>query len=166
MEQTINIGGKDVKLNNNIGWALNYRDQFGQDIIPAIMPMLSGALDILGGIIDETDKSGEIEISDLLKVIQSDSMTDAVVHLSAVELVDLINITWALAKTADDSIPEPRLWVKDFEDFPVDVVAPAVFNLVASGVVSTKNLERLKIRAKEIQPLNLTTSFYQESSGD
>ena len=31
MEKVIKIGDKDVRLNNNIGWAMAYKDQFGKE---------------------------------------------------------------------------------------------------------------------------------------
>jgi hypothetical protein len=144
MEKTIKIGKVPVRLNNNIGWSMAYRDQFGQDIIPVIMPMLAGALDIITGLLNSTEKPEEIKGIDILKQVDGDTLIDAIAHLSALEFVDLINITWALAKCADDEIPEPKEWVKQFDTFPVDVVAPAVFELVGKGLISSKNWRRKK----------------------
>lgn len=152
MERTIKIGDKDVRLNNNIGWAIAYRDQFGRDIIPALMPMLAGALDVVSGIVNETGKTENIDTSDLLKVLDGDAFLDAVFHLGALEFVDFINMVWALAKCADDDIPEPKVWVKQFEVFPLDKIVPVVAELVLAGVMSSKNLERLKNAKKTLQP--------------
>ena len=92
MIKTINIEGKEVQLNNNIGWALIYRDQIGRDIIPALMPALASALDLISGIIKETGKTKNIELADLLAVMDGDSFIDAMIHLSGLEIVDFINI--------------------------------------------------------------------------
>ena len=153
MEKTINIGDKAVRLNNNIGWALAYRDQFGQDIIPALMPLLTGALDILSGLLVETGKTKDITLEDLLTILDGDKLTDALIHLGGLELVDLVNITWALAKSADPETPEPREWVKEFETFPLDEIAPAVFGLITKGVVSSKNLKRLEDLKRSLRPM-------------
>ena len=153
MEKTIKIGNKAVKLNNNIGWALAYRDQFGRDIIPALMPLLAGALDLMAGIVSETGKAKDISLEDLITVLDGDRLMDAVIHLGGLELTDFVNITWALAKSADDDIPEPREWVKGFDTFPLDVVAPAVFELVSKGLVSSKNLKRLEELKRSLQPM-------------
>lgn len=153
MEKTVKIGSQDVKLNNNIGWALAYRDQFGRDIIPALMPLLAGVLDVFSGIITETGKTKDITVEDLIGVVDGDTLLDALIHLGSLELTDFINITWALAKCADESIPEPKEWVKRFEIFPVDVVAPAVIGLVTKGLVSSKNLKRLEELRKSLQPM-------------
>lgn len=152
MEKTINIGTKDVRLNNNIGWTIDYRDQFGQDIIPTLMPMLAAALDLIKGLLEEAENTENIEWKDILKTIDGDTLLDALIHLGGLEFRDFINITWAMAKCADDTIPEPRTWVKQFEVFPVDEIAPVIFELIYKGVVSSKNLTRLKDMKKSLQP--------------
>lgn len=152
MEKTIQIGNKDVRLNNNIGWAIDYRDQFGQDIIPTLLPMVAAALDLIKGLLEEVDDTNNLDWKDILKVIDGDTLLDALVHLGGLEFRDFINITWAMAKCADDSIPEPRTWVRQFDSFEVDVIAPAVFELVYSGIISSKNLNRLKELKNSLQP--------------
>lgn len=167
MEKTIKIGKKSVKLNNNVSWAIVYRDQFGRDIIPTIMPLFASAIDIISGIINETGKTDDIELTDLAKLADGDSLLNAAIHLGGFEFTDLICITWALAKCADEDIPEPREWIKEFETFPVDVVAPEVFSLIFKGVVSSKNLKRLEDLKKRIQPtLTSTQSYSQDSNED
>lgn len=163
MEKTIKIGKKSVKLNNNVSWAIVYRDQFGRDIIPTIMPLFASALDIISGIINETGKTDDIELTDLAKLADGDSLINAAIHLGGFEFTDLICITWALAKCADEDIPEPREWISQFDNFPVDVVAPEVFSLIFKGVVSSKNLKRLEDLKKRIQPTSIST---QSSSPD
>lgn len=165
MEKTIKIGEKDVRLSNNIGWALIYRDQFGRDIIPTIMPMLAGLLDMLGGLL-RNGKTDSLTMEDLAELMDGDELMNAYVHLSGLEFADFINITWALAKCADDSIPEPTMWVRQFEEFPVDVIGPAVFSLVLKGVMSSKNWKRLTSLKDKIQPLKSTLSSSQGSSVD
>ena len=74
MEKTIKIGKKSVRLNNNVSWAIAYRDQFGRDIIPTIMPLFASALDIISGIINETGKTDDINLEDLAKLADGDSL--------------------------------------------------------------------------------------------
>ena len=163
MEKTIKIGKKSVKLNNNVSWAIVYRDQFGRDIIPTIMPLFASALDIISGIINETGKTEDIELTDLAKLADGDSLINAAIHLGGFEFTDLICITWALAKCADEDIPAPREWIAQFDSFPIDVIAPEVFTLIFKGVVSSKNLKRLEDLKKRIQPTSIST---QSSSPD
>lgn len=155
MIKTVKIGKKEVRLDNNIGWTLIYRDQFGRDILPAIMPMVAGALDVVSGVAKEaTDGNDELSLKGLAKVVDGETLTNAMIHIGALELTDFLNITWSLAKNADDSIPEPKIWVKEFEEFPLDVVAPAVGKLIFKGMISSKNLKRLNDLIKSVQPIN------------
>lgn len=156
MEKTINIGNKEVRLNNNIGWTIDYRDQFGTDIIPTLLPMVAAALDLIKGLLEEMEDTSNLEWQDVLKTVDGDTLLDAVVHLGGLEFKDFINVTWAMAKCADETIPEPRTWVRQFEVFPLDEIAPAVFELIYKGVISSKNLTRLKNlkTGPSLQPTN------------
>lgn len=98
MEKTIKIGDKEVRLSNNIGWTMTYRDQFNKDIVPAIMPLIAAVFDVISGLVNE---DGVISTADILKKLDGDKMIDAVIHLSGLEFVEVINITWALAKEDD-----------------------------------------------------------------
>ena len=166
MEKTIKIGKKSVRLNNNVSWAIAYRDQFGRDIIPTIMPLFASALDIISGLINESGKTDEIELTDLAKLADGDSLLNAAIHLGGFEFTDLICITWALAKCADEEIAEPREWIKEFDTFPIDVVAPEVFSLIFKGVVSSKNLKRLEDLKKRIQPVSISTPSSSPDSNE
>lgn len=157
MEKIIQIGNKEVRLNNNIGWAFEYRDQFGQDIIPTILPMVAAVLDLTKGILEEVDEKENLGIKEVLKVIDGDTVYDALIHLGGLEFTDFINITWAMAKCADPNIKEPKTWVRQFDVFPVDEIAPAVVKLIFAGIVSSKNLTRLKEIKATLQPKNTSS---------
>lgn len=144
MESTIMIGDKEVRVNNRAGWTITYRDQFGHDIVPTLMPLLAGGLDIISGLVKETGKTDSVEITDILAITDGDALINAFIHLSGFEFVEFLNITWAMAKEADDSIADPKTWIREFETFPVDVVAPEIISLVFKGMCSSKNLERLR----------------------
>ena len=159
MIKTIKIDNKEVRLSNNVSWALIYKNQFGSDIIQALMPMIAGALDILSGLVNAT---GEINFKDLAKIADGDEFVNAMIHIGNLEFTDFLNITWSLAKAADDDIPEPMEWVKQFDSFPVDTIAPAVVSLLIKGLVSSKNLKKLNDLKKKVQLSNSTTSFSQE----
>lgn len=165
MEKIIKIDNKEVKLNNNVSWTLAYRDQFGTDIVPTLMPLIAAAMDVISGIFNEIGTGKEIGVDDIAKVLDGDRIVDIVAHLSAVEFTDFVNITWALAKCADDDIPEPRTWLRQFDEFPLDIIVPAVAELVVKGMISSKNLARLKgMKANLRKPLNLTQSSSQDLS--
>ena len=150
MESIIKIGEKEVKVNNRAGWTITYRDQFGHDIVPTLMPLFAGALDVVSGLIKQTGKDN-VEIADILAIADGDALINAFIHLSGFEFVEILNITWAMAKEADDTIPEPKTWIRSFEEFPVDVVVPEIIKLAFKGMCSSKNLQRLGEIAKSLQ---------------
>ena len=143
MEKTIKFGDTEIRLNNRVGWVLTYRDQFGTDILPTIMPLFAGLLDILAGII-ANNGSEEITLESVVKLTDTEALMDSLVHLSGFELAEFLNITWAMAKEADEDIPEPEKWLRGFDEFPLDIVVPEVFKLAFNGMVSSKNRERLE----------------------
>lgn len=143
MEKTIKLGDKEIRLNNRVGWVLTYRDQFGTDILPTIMPLFAGLLDIVSGVIAQTD-GDDISLENVLRLIDTDSVMDALVHLSGFELAELLDITWAMAKEADEDLPDPETWLRSFEEFPLDIIVPEVFKMAFNGMVSSKNRARLE----------------------
>lgn len=168
MEKIINIGNKEVRLSNNVAWTMEYRDQFGKDIVPALMPILASLMEGVSTIISESG-SNEVTMADIADAVQGRSM-DVLLPMFQVEFVDtIINVTWAMAKAADEDIEPPKRWVRQFEEFPLDVVAPAVYELVLKGFVSSKNLKRLKKASaslRNLQPSLSTTSSSQDSNED
>ncbi len=170
MEKTIKIGKKEVRLSNNFSWAIIYRDQFGHDIISTLTPMLAAALDVASGMVNEIEKpDGSIEVADLLRVLDGDKLIDAVIHLSGFESVEIAYIMWAMAKAYDDDIPDPKTWLRGFETFPLDTIVPEVFALAFKGLVSSKNLKRLKDLKKTIkvvQPESTSTPLSLRDSNE
>ena len=165
MEKTIKIGKQEVRLNNNVAWTMEYRDQFNKDILPVIMPFIAAMTEGIASVLAET--GDDLTRAGIADAIQGRSM-DILLPMFQAEFVDLIvNVTWAMAKAADENIAPPKQWVRQFEEFPLDVVGPAVWDLVLKGFVSSKNLRRLKKlgnELKNLQPSLSTTSSSQESS--
>lgn len=141
MIKTIKVNDKcKIELSNNIGWAMEYREQFGHDIIPDLMPAISAIISLLG--------EADLKHFDIKK-IDKDVIQDALINLAGLQMVDFLNLCWAMAKTADEKTPTPKKWIKQFEDgFYLDVVAPEVFKLLFEGLVSTKNLQSLSPKAE------------------
>ena len=169
MERIINIGNKEVRLNNNVAWTMEYRDQFGKDILPAVMPLLASMIEGVSTIMADASEGGEMTTSSIAEALQGRSF-DMLIPMYQAEFVDLvINVTWAMAKAADESIEPPKRWVRQFETFPLDEVGPAVFDMVLKGFVSSKNLKRLKgigESLRSLQPSHSTTSSSQHSNED
>lgn len=167
MEKVIKIGKQEVRLNNNVAWTMEYRDQFGKDIVPALMPVVASMIEGMASIVAESDGS-ELNVKTLADAFQGRSV-EILLPMFQVEFVDvIINVTWAMAKAADETVAPPKQWVKQFEEFPLDVVGPAVYDLVLKGFVSSKNLKRLKKIGKDLKKLQPTTTSTstQSSSQD
>ena len=168
MEKVIKIGKTEVKLNNNVAWTMEYRDQFGKDIVPALMPLLASFIEGVSAVVSETGKN-ELNFTDIASALEGRSM-EILLPLFQVEFVDtIINVTWAMAKAADESIDPPKRWVRQFDEFPLDIIVPAVYELVLKGFVSSKNLNRLKgvgASLKTLQPSRSMTSSSQDLNED
>ena len=169
MEKIINIGNKEVRLNNNVAWTMEYRDQFGKDILPAIMPLIASAVEGVSTVVADAGKDGEITVEGIAGALEG-RVLDVLLPVFQAEFVDLvINVTWSMAKAADENIDPPKRWVRQFDEFPLDEVGPAVFDLVVKGFVSSKNLTRLKklLEGARLQPASdSTTSSSPDSSED
>jgi hypothetical protein len=167
VEKVIKIGKKEVRLNNNVAWTMEYRDQFGKDILPAVMPLLTSMIEGVSAVVAESTEGEKMTAESIAEALQGRTL-DFMLPMYQAEFVDLVvNVTWAMAKAADESIDPPKKWVRQFEEFPLDVVGPAVFDLVLKGFVSSKNLERLKKMGeslKDLQPSHSTTSSSPDSS--
>lgn len=152
MEKIINIEGRELKLNNQVAWTMEYKDQFGRDIVPVIMPMVSAIVEGLASVISESETK-EISAKQISEAFQGRSM-EILLPMFQVEFVDIIiNVTWALAKCADETIPEPKKWIRQFDSFPLDIIVPEVYQLVMKGFVSSKNWGRLKEMSEKLQIL-------------
>lgn len=144
MEKIIKIGDHDVRLNNNIDWAITYRDQFGKDILPVIMPFITAMIEGISTIITEAEHDGELSVSSIAEALTGRTL-DVVLPLYQAEFVDLVpNVLWAMAKTADENIEPPRKWIRQFDNFYLDEIIPELADLVVRGLVSSKNLKRLE----------------------
>lgn len=169
MEKTIKIGGKDVKLSNNVAWTMEYRDQFGHDVVQDHIPVLASITEALASIIADTGKTDNITLGDLLEAVEGRTM-DIMMPLFQTEFMSIIiNATWAMAKAADETTDEPKRWVRQFDTFELDIIAPTVYDMAFRGFVSSKNLEWLTSLKKQIkisQPLPSTQSSSQEQSED
>ena len=168
MEKVIKIGKQEVRLNNNVAWTMEYRDQFGKDIVPSIMPVLASVIEGISTVVGDTGTT-DIKLEDLATALQGRTM-DVLLPMFQVEFVDvIINVTWAMAKAADETIAPPKQWVRQFDEFPLDIIGPAVYELVVKGFVSSKNLKRLKKIGKDLkalQPSHSRTSSSQDSKED
>lgn len=153
MKEIITISGKEVELENGAAWFMEYKDQFGRDILPALMPFFTAIVEAASTIVSESGKT-EIGFQEIADAVNGRAM-EMLLPLYSAEITDYaINITWAMAKAANPNIDPPKKWVRQFETYPLDEVVPAVLRLALNGSVSSKNRERLEnLRTKlPLQP--------------
>lgn len=114
----------------------------------------------------DATNNGEITTSSIAEALEGRTM-EILLPMFQAEFVELVvNVTWAMAKAADESIDPPKKWARQFEEFPLDVVGPAVLDLVLKGFVSSKNLKRLKKIGESVKTLQPTSDSMTSSSQD
>ena len=166
MEKVIRIGKQEVRLSNNVAWTMEYRDQFGKDVIQEHVPLLASITEALASVVADTGKTEGITVADILGAVEGRTM-DIMIPMMQTEFMSLlVNVTWAMAKAADEDIAPPKQWVRQFEVFPVDAITPTVYEMALKGFVSSKNLKRLmtlKESVKMIQPSTSTPSTHSRA---
>lgn len=158
-----------VVLSNNAAWTMEYMEQFGHDIVPDIMPVLSAVTNLAVGMADSMQGAGDKltfeDITQALVHLSDGALSDAFAELAGLRITDVINVTWAMAKAADDDIPDPKTWVRQYEVFPLDEIVPTVLDMALSGMASTKNLKRFRSAVARLkgtpEPSDSTTSSSQ-----
>lgn len=159
MEKIITIGDKEIKVSNNVAWVMEYRDQFNKDVMEAMMPIITTLIESVSTIISESGANGKLEIEDVASAIQGRSF-ELTLPLTQLGLTDsVVNVFWAMAKAADEKIAPPKKWIRQFDEFPLDIIVPELGEMILTGFTSQKNLERLKETMKGlVQPAKKKTT--------
>lgn len=142
MIKTIRIDDKDVKFSFSLASFYIYKNQFGQDAMSVILPLLA---DVIGAIDPEIIvENGEISSEKLVK-----TAGDIFDQIISVEITELADIIWAFAKAADDDIPEPALWYGSFEEFPLFDVGKELLPCLYDSLVSKKKILKSTLTTKK-----------------
>ena len=144
MKKTLEFENQSVEVDASMGWLYVYRNEFGHDILPDLLPLLETALE---GIADLYDS----ESDNLLDNLTDEMVEKAIVTLSGLEIVTVINITWAMAKNAVKGTETPQEWVNKFDVFPMDTVLVEITKLILQSCVSSKNSKRLLEKIEQIR---------------
>ena len=143
MLKTITIDNKEVQFKASASFPIIYKANFNADILTIIMPIISELLEGLDNILNEDlVKDGTINLkpSDLAALLQ---------NIYALELVDVMNLLWTLAKCADKEIPEPAKWFEQFDEFPIFDIAAEVFPMLFTSLISKKKLTEMTEKVAE-----------------
>lgn len=132
MEKTITIDGKEVRFKASASFPLIYKANFNVDILTIIMPLLS---EVIGGaegmFTKDSFKDGSL-------IITPETISTALEGVYSLELIDVMNLLWTMAKCADSEIPEPMKWFGQFDEFPTVDIAVQVFPMLFESLFSKK----------------------------
>ena len=137
MEKIINIDGKDVKFSANASFPLIFKRQFGYDILTKLTPLIAEVLHSLDGL----DLSEDLTLNTSLA-------GDILEGVYSLELVDLINLVWCMAKTANPEIDEPEKWLAQFDEFPLYDIGKELAGLIVPSLITKKKLKIEKVKKK------------------
>lgn len=150
MKKTITIDGKKAfKINTSNRWLRIYRDTFGHDILPDLVPIIDTCLEVIAGAFADRD-------------IDIDKIEE---EIYALEIVTLNNVVWALAKNADENIPDIEEWEDSFDKWTYDELVPQIAETLAQTYITEKKLKLLKAGI-EMRRSELTKSLSQELTED
>ena len=158
MVKTIELReGLQITLANDSLWMEEYRDQFGQDILPVLMPLILAVGNSISALAEEAGSLDEIDQDAFIRMLGSESLLDIGLRFASFELTDIMHIMWAMAKAYDGDIEDPKAWQRklagpEHESLPIaDVIVPAIAELVVKGEKKKKNWERLTADAEKIK---------------
>lgn len=154
MIKTININGsQSIEVNSSNGWLLIYKQTFGHDILPDLMPMLEAVFSGLAEIMESTEE--DFSTRGIIKALNDGALSSALFSLSGMELVTLLQIVWALNKNADNTVTNNVIeWANGFETFEWDAIVPQVVQLIADSSATSKNLTRLQETVQKMKQTN------------
>lgn len=113
MERTIEIDGKQIRFKSTAATPLRFKAQFGKDYFAEICKL------------------------EKLEKIMKSKKSDAE-KLANIDFELFYNIAWIFAKTADNKIPEPLVWLDGFDVFPIGEILPQLLELITSSMQGKK----------------------------
>lgn len=142
--------GHSIEVNSSMGWLFIYRSAFGRDILPDVMPILETAISGMAELVESVDEDGNLDAKSVFRSASEGALNDALMTLTTMEFITIIQILWAMAKNADKSIPMVDEWAAEIDTFPLDVVIPELFEILVSSMVSSKNAKSLQNKLQEM----------------
>lgn len=115
MEKIIEIDNKKVRFKSTAGTLMRYRNNFGRDLIKDIVAL---------------DKK--------FKKVKDGTEQFAILELDMFE-----KIAWAMAKTADNQIPDIEHWLDDFDSFSIMKILPQIMELLIGNLRQENEKKRM-----------------------
>lgn len=142
MKKTIKINDEQkFEINSSSGWLYAYQEQFGHDVLPVLLPAAEALLQTMADLMKDSKSDN---VGDILAAADEETISNAFITLSGMQLTTVTNIVWAMAKNANDNIESPREWLNSFDVFPWDIVVPQVLGAALEACISKKKFEKLK----------------------
>lgn len=142
MKKTIKIDDEQkFEINSSSGWLYAYQEQFGHDVLPVLLPAAEALLQTMADLMKDSKSDN---VGDILAAADEETISNAFITLSGMQLTTVTNIVWAMAKNANDSIESPREWLNSFDVFPWDIVVPQVLSAALEACISKKKFKKLK----------------------
>lgn len=132
MKKTLTIDNQEVGFDFNMSTFIVFKSQTGVDMLPILTQLVS---EVLKGTEDLFQEGKDITSYDIGTILE---------NVYSVEMVDLLNFVWSMAKTNDPQIQEPVKWFSQFEKFELIDVLQELLEIVLPSMLSTKKLESLK----------------------
>lgn len=164
MIKTINIGNsQSFEINSSNGWLYIYQEQFGHDVLPVLLPAAEALIQMASKLMAEADTD---DVADILKNADSETISDAFITLSGMQLTTLTNIVWAMAKNADYNIEAPREWYNSYDNMPWDIVMPQALKAALQASVSKKKYDTMRQRLGKLSLSESKKSQSPQSTED
>lgn len=164
MKKTIKIDDEQkFEINSSSGWLYAYQEQFGHDVLPVLLPAAEALLQTMADLMKDSKSDN---VGDILAAADEETISNAFITLSGMQLTTVTNIVWAMAKNANDSIESPREWLNSFDVFPWDIVVPQVLSAALEACISKKKFEKLKETIKIPNRFQSKESQLQPLTGD
>ena len=164
MKKTIKIDDEQkFEINSSSGWLYAYQEQFGHDVLPVLLPAAEALLQTMADLMKDSKSDN---VGDILAAADEETISNAFITLSGMQLTTVTNIVWAMAKNANDSIESPREWLNSFDVFPWDIVVPQVLSAALEACISKKKFEKLKETIKIPNRFQSNESQLQPLTGD
>jgi hypothetical protein len=136
-----------LKLDASIGWLIKYREQFGHDILPDLLPLISAGIELAVNT-GNSIGTNAIDFKKVLEAIDKEAIQDLMMNVAMLESTTVLNIIWALnanyLKKNGQEVKPLDEWAEQFDNFPLDVILPKALKLIVESTVSSKNLKRLQ----------------------
>lgn len=137
MKKTLKFGEKEITFSSNANLSYIFKNQFGYDLVQKAIPLIS---EIIRGISPYAKfEKNEMTFDNL----DLENLADIVEQLNSLEITEIMNIIWAMAKANDSEIKEPELFFADIEDFDIIDSIKELAPIFINSFVSKKKLMKM-----------------------